>query len=116
VKDVEPSLGQRAWWALRRGWLLILIAPVTLALIVALAKWLHTLPGPTDEMEATITGFAPEDAPKFGRGEIVTATVAGVYAEADVEVDRLFGCRVGDKIPAKRRGFTVVLQPRPCKH
>jgi len=79
-------------------------------------KWLHTLPGPTDEVEATITGFAPEDAPKFGRGEIVTATVAGVHAEADVEVDRLFGCRVGDKIPAKRRGFTVVLQPRPCKH
>lgn len=115
MKDVEPSVWQRVGWALRRGWMLILVAPLTLAVIVTLGKW-HTLPRPTDEMEATITGFAPDDAPKFGRGEIVTATVAGVYAEADVEVDRLFGCRVGDKIPAKRRGFTVVLQPRPCKH
>ena len=116
MKDVEPSLGQRAVWGLKRGWLLILLAPLTLALVVALGTWQHRLPGLGDEVEATITGFAPEDAPKFGRGEIVTATVAGVYAEADVEVDRLFGCRVGDKIPAKRRGFTVVLQPRPCKH
>ena len=115
--NVEPSLGDKVRWQAKRGWPLGLVA-LTLFAIVGAVLW-HGYPARHRqgvEVQATISGFAPEDAPKFGRGIIVTATYAGSYGEANASLDSLKGCRVGDPIPAVHRGLALVLYPAPCRH
>jgi hypothetical protein len=113
--NVEPSLWDKMRWQGKRGWPLGLVALISLSSVGAML-W-HGYPAPhrgDGEVQATISGFAPDDAPKFGRGIIVTAKYRGLYGERDVQLDSLKGCRVGDPIRALRRGSALVLYPMPC--
>ena len=114
--NVEPSLWERASWRIRHGALLSLVALASLAIIGALL-W-RGYPAPRvrgEEVAASISGFAPEDAPRFGRGIIVTATDGHAYGERDVPLESVEGCKVGDPIRAVRRGLALMLYPIPCK-
>jgi len=114
--NVEPSLWQLARWQIARGWPLGLLGLAVLA-IVATTLWRGD-PGAEPsgpEVQATISGFVPEDAPRFGRGIIVTATYRGLYGEADATLESVKGCKVGDPIRAVRHGAALVLRPWRCK-
>ena len=115
--NLEPSLWRKARWQLERGWQLGLLGLVVLAGVAAML-WHGYQPETNsgEDVQAMITGFAPEDAPQFGRGIIVTATYQGIYAERDVPLKSLTGCRVGDSIHAARRGAALILYPTPCRH
>lgn len=114
---VEPSLWQRARWQLARGgmlWPIALLGIGSVVARVALYKAPQIRPG--DDVQATITGFSPEDTILFNRGIVVSATLDGAYGERAVPLETLTGCRVGDPIRAVRRGLALTLYPMPCRH
>jgi len=114
--NIEPTLWKRARWQFARGWMLWLVVLVCLGAATArIALYKGPQASSGDDVQATISGFAPEDTILFRRGIVVTATFEGAYGQRAVPLETLAGCKVGDPIRAVRQGLHLRLYPMPCR-
>jgi hypothetical protein len=67
----------------------------------------------TTPVIATITGFGT-GSPRRPTWIVTAQDAEGLTGVAGVPVDRIAGCRVGDKIRARQVGLTLRLDPAPC--